>query len=224
MRLQPTGLSLSFFVDPAARADDSGMLRAILKPGDTYVDVGANIGHLAIEAALIVGPAGKVVAIEAHPTTCEYCNENIRLNGLGQRIDLVRCAIGDSRGVVCFSDNAPSSADQNRVIAEGALRVPRFRLDDLIGAGTIALLKIDVEGYELFVLRGAESILPNVRAIYFEAWDSHYSNYGYTFPEIYDLLTARNFSIYRVFDGERSPVSRTQSFSSCQNLLALRQS
>lgn len=221
LRLQPTGLSLSFFVDPEARADDSNALKTLLRPGDTYVDVGANIGHLAIEAALILGKQGKVVAIEAHPKTSRYCEENIALNGLGETIRLINCAVGDSAGFVHFSDNAPSSADQNRVVTSSGLTVPKSRLDELLDVGPIALLKIDVEGYELFVLRGAAALLPSVRAIYFEAWDQHFANYQYQFSDVYDLLAARGFSICRLAVGELVPVARNERFATCENLLAL---
>lgn len=222
LRLEPTGLSLSFFVDPGARADDSTALKMLLRPGDTYVDVGANIGHLAIEAALIVGKSGKVVAIEAHPLTSHYCEENIVLNGLNDAIQLMNCAVGDSAGFVHFSDNAPSSADQNRVVTSSGLTVPKARLDELLQPAPIALLKIDVEGYELFVLRGATALLPSVRAIYFEAWDSHFANYQYAFSDIYDLLVAQGFSIYRPAIDKLVPVAREESFATCENLLALR--
>ena len=71
LHLHPAMSSLSLWVNKE-RETDSRVLKALLRQGDTYVDVGANIGHLAIEASLLVGKSGQVYAFEAHPRTAGF--------------------------------------------------------------------------------------------------------------------------------------------------------
>jgi FkbM family methyltransferase len=69
--------------------------RSVLKPGDIFIDVGANIGYYTILAAAQVGPAGKVYAIEASPTTCDLLRANLALNDL-RNVIAVNMAVTDT--------------------------------------------------------------------------------------------------------------------------------
>ncbi len=85
--------------------------------------------------------------------------------------------------------------DQNRISAEGSVVVPAARLDAVIsGAGRYALLKVDVEGLEWDVLRGAEGLLERVDGIYLEVSERHFANYGYTVGELMAWLETRGFA------------------------------
>ena len=82
------------------------------------------------------------------------------------------------------------------------LRVPVTTLDALLSQSVerIALLKIDVEGYEKYVLAGGSVTLGRTDCLYFEVWDAHCSKYGYSSVEILDSLRARGFTLVRLSD------------------------
>jgi|YNPBryunderm2012_1023409.scaffolds.fasta_scaffold28115_2 FkbM family methyltransferase len=221
----PTSLSTALFLDPAARLDDELLLAAYLRPGDVVVDVGSNIGTHALAAAQQVGEQGVVVAIEPHPRIFTYLQENVRRNQLAN-ITTLNLAIGDHDGEVAFSDRWED--DENAVLPQGQapLRVPVRRLDTLAPAvpRPIALLKIDVEGYELAVLRGACATLPRVAAVLWEACEEHCARYGYAAGEVYSLLEEHGFTSYWFKPRERVlvPLPTPRPRVGCCNLLALR--
>lgn len=219
LHLHPASLSMSLWLDQDDRHSDSDILKAILRPGDVYVDVGANIGHLAIEAALIVGRSGSVTAFEAHPRTAEFLRQNIQLNQLFN-IRIAQLAVGATFGWVNFTDSC--SDDQNMVADSGDIAVPLVTLDGLLGSQSVTLLKIDVEGFEKFVLLGGGSLIEKVKFIYFEAWDEHFAKYDYTFSDIFDLLAQRQFEIVDCSGSKITKLNRVAKFPACVNLLAYR--
>ena len=134
-------------------------LKAYLRNGMVYVDVGANIGSHVINAARLVGRTGTVFAFEADPDTFELLMKNIKLNGLDNVIFQQTCVTEDV-GTVSFykhKDSAKSSiVDRGEKVAA---TLPADKLDNLIPANArIDILKIDVEGAELGVLKGARQI------------------------------------------------------------------
>ncbi|MEZ0600979.1 FkbM family methyltransferase [Paraburkholderia sp. IW21] len=217
--LHPAALSMSLWVNGNDRDEDSDVLRSILKPGDCFVDVGANIGHLSIEASKLVGPTGRVTAFEAHPRTAGFLRDNIRLNK-SDNIQVAQAAIGNSLGWLHFSDS--SADDQNNVQKSGPIVVPVLTLDVLCADEKITLLKIDVEGYEKFVFEGAGKTLQNTKFIYFEAWDAHFKKYGYSFAEIYNLLVGLGFYIGHISHHELKEIKASAVLPECINLLAYR--
>lgn len=221
LMLHPSSLSLSLWVDENDRSGDSKTLQALIKPGDLYVDVGANIGHLAIEAALLTGPQGLVVAIEAHPTTARYLRENIEMNHLSN-VYSAQCAVGEKFGWIGFSQK--KSDDQNHVLNDHPeITVLMIPLDALLNDLSPTILKIDVEGYERNVLLGGRETLRRTKYIYFEAWDKHFEKFGYDFSVIYDLLSELGFAIAKITGlGIVEHVGRDFIPSNCINLLAYR--
>jgi FkbM family methyltransferase len=217
LHFHPASLPMSLWFDSNDRHSDSHILSAILRPGDIYVDVGANVGHLAIEAALIVGNSGRVAAFEAHPRTVNFLRQNIQLNQLNN-IRVAQVAVGASCGWVGFTDN--DSDDQNMVAHDGQIVVPLITLDSLLADESPTLLKIDVEGFELFVLLGATALLERTQFIYFEAWDDHFKKNGYTFADVFDLLSSKNFEIVSFIGTSITKVSRDTAMPNCVNLLA----
>lgn len=220
LHFAPSVLSLALWVDRSDRAADSDILQRLLKPGDHYVDIGANIGHLAIEARLLVGPSGQVTAIEAHPRTANFLRKNLDLNSLCD-IKVANIACGETPEWVRFSDIR--SDDQNAVVNTGeGMIVPCLPLDCIGIMGPIALLKIDVEGYEKYVLAGARETLVNVDFILFEAWDEHFKRYGYVFSDIADFLHKLGFELGVPSAAGVEIISSNFSLPSCINLLAFR--
>jgi FkbM family methyltransferase len=139
-------------------------LRASLRPGMTFVDVGANIGYFTLLAGSVVGPAGRVVAFEPTPAVVNRLRENVRLNGL-RNVTSVQKAISDHRGTAQFflSDEDPEANSLFRQnTAAKRVEVETATLDDELSRyaiGKVDVLKIDTEGAELSVLQGARKTL-----------------------------------------------------------------
>ncbi|HHM06439.1 MAG TPA: FkbM family methyltransferase, partial [Gammaproteobacteria bacterium] len=221
LRFFPTALSAAYWIDPAERAADEAFITQALQAGDTLVDVGANIGALALAGAARVGVAGRVYAIEAHPRVFAYLQDNITLNGFSQ-MRVLHSAVGAMPGELAFSDQR--SDDQNRVEEGGAIKVPVATLDALLRdhAGPIALLKIDVEGFERFVLQGARELLARTQCVFFESWDEHFHRYGYTTADLVADLRAQGFTLFRFAGDSFQALPPRYCSAYCENLVAAR--
>lgn len=223
LKFFPTALSATMWLSGKTERDDEERLLArLLRAGDIYVDVGANIGALAIAGKLSVGPTGQVIAIEAHPRTARFLQENVRLNNL--EIKCINIAVGDQSGEIMFSNIR--SDDQNQVVqhSTAGIRVNIAKLDDILDIKIkIRLLKIDVEGYELKVLQGSNNILKNTDFVLFESWDSHFSKFEYTLSDIISVFESRQFSVFRITnETELHALDSTAISRNCENLLAVR--
>lgn len=136
-------------------------------PGSCAFDVGANVGLFAVDLSRIVGPTGRVFAIEPLSATAELLRANVKSNGC-LNVEVVVAAAGAVAGQVELKlarDPAQhSTATQLPMgqIAVGSVKVPCVTLDDLWeGAGRplVSFVKIDVEGAEEDVLRGAQAMI-----------------------------------------------------------------
>jgi FkbM family methyltransferase len=216
VRFYPAAYSATLWLNPKEHLADENVLRCVLHKDDCVIDIGANIGVLTLAASRIVGNTGRVYSVEAHPRTYRYLLGNLKLNRV-VNVSPLNVACGSHNGTVRFSDR--KSDDQNAVSPDG-LSVPVRRMDELIPQSEeIALLKVDVEGYEKFVFEGAVGILPRVKTIYFESCRQHFASFGYHLSDIVDLLADFQFQIFRL-NGES--VNRAYESEVCENLLATR--
>lgn len=193
----PTRFAMLLYRYPALLREDEQFLTRVLKPGMTYVDVGANIGTTTLAAAGAVGVSGTVIAFEPHPGTFRDLAGSVALNpDLESRISLVPSAVGDTVGHARISD-LPEN-DVNHIGEEG-ITVPITTLDEALkSVEHIDLLKIDVEGYERSVLRGAARTLAKTDAVYFESCEANFSQFGYSADEVFGLLHECGFTCYAV--------------------------
>lgn len=131
-----------------------------VEPGSTVVDVGANHGYYTLLLADLVGPAGRVAAVEPHPKTCELLRRSVDVNGFRSRTSIFECAVSSQDGELLhfFSpENEPKNA---RVVGNapnsGGMTVLGSRLDTLLTEWPrIDFMKIDVEGAEEAAVDGA---------------------------------------------------------------------
>lgn len=139
-----------------------------LRPGDVFIDVGANVGAFSLLAADVVGDAGKVIAIEASPRIASALRANIDLNPpLARRIDVVEAAVADSPGTLTIHSGPAKNLGKTTLLVErgeGAEAVVRAdalpALVDHRWIRSARLIKIDVEGAERAVLAGLQPCLP----------------------------------------------------------------
>jgi FkbM family methyltransferase len=163
------------------------LLRAFIKPGDTVIDAGANIGTHTVALANAVGPTGTVHAYEPQRRLFTMLAGNVALNAL----EWVVChqeAVGDAMGQICvpplpppdtvFNHSAVPLVDANSPTPESGSgeTVPLVTLDSL-DLSKCAVIKVDVEGMEAAALRGATRLIERCRpVIYVEHNDANSSN------------------------------------------------
>lgn len=151
----------------------TAVFRAALKPGDVVVDVGANVGAHALLAAHLVGPHGRVHAVEASPFIHDRLCRNIEANG-AWNIRTYNLAATDAPGPVTVFLHDASNLGCTTIVAAEATRLGAVReavvegrpLGQIVPEADLLaarLIKIDVEGAEWLVLRGLAPLLPRLR-------------------------------------------------------------
>lgn len=182
---------------------DMAFLLHVLREDDLFVDVGANVGSYTILACSAVGARG--MAFEPVPDSYRRLVENIRLNGVEDRVFCVNKGVGDRSGQVSFTSDAGT---MNHALApdesnESAISVEVTSLDAELKDAGPAILKIDVEGYEAPVLRGAEETLKKsaLRSVIIELNGSG-DRYGFDETRIVELMLDHGFEpcSYSPFD------------------------
>ena len=184
---------LAFCTRGQPEYDDMMFVRRYLRSGDLFVDVGAHVGLYAVLAASI---AQKVIAIEPHPATAACLRANLNLNGFAN-VEALATAVGRSRGTVRLT---AAYDDGNYVVAEpgtalDTITVPAIQLDDLVSARP-AIVKLDVEGYEIEVLAGAERLLGEHPVWIAELLDAP-RRYGHANQDVRKVFESHGYRPYR---------------------------
>src|SRR5205823_2042071 len=155
-----TGMSaatLTIYIGLAEFEDMSFVLH-LLTHEDLFGDVGANVGVYCVLASGVRG--AKSVAMEPVVTTIEALRLNIAINELGGLVDILEIGVGAEPGELDFSINEEAS---NHVVQDGTgCRVPVLPLDEVFAERTPILVKIDVEGFETNVIKGAQRLLKHI--------------------------------------------------------------
>jgi FkbM family methyltransferase len=127
-------------------------------PGSVVLDVGAYVGLYTIALAQRTGPTGRVYSFEPDPQNCAVLRKHVELNNVSDRVEVHQLAVGDKDGFVPFSAGRDS---QSFVGASSSVpeTVRMTRLDTILPRDGIDVLKVDVEGFEENVLKGAEVLL-----------------------------------------------------------------
>lgn len=158
------------------------MVASVVRAGDTIIDVGAHVGTFAIPLARKAGPTGLVCAFEPTPWSYELLLLNIELNGLAGVIWPVPRAVSDK--AAHFLAETPNQRNTGgSYLVDAADGLSSVTLDAWVEANLgdrrLDLIKIDVEGMEPLVLRGAQHLLDRDRpCVYVEVNPDNYSRYG----------------------------------------------
>jgi FkbM family methyltransferase len=145
----------------------SAVLAQVCRKGWTVIDVGANIGYHSLGLSRLVGPQGRVLAVEANSENCRLLLASVEENEI-LNIELFPVALDADRGWSYFTTHVGSNggllSNSSPIFVEGGgWIVPTVRLDDI--ASDVDLIKIDVEGGEGRVVRGAEQTLRRCRPV-----------------------------------------------------------
>jgi len=202
----PSDISRCAFVTGCYEPNEMSLLSKLLNTGDTVVDIGANEGLYSLYASTIVGPAGRVVAVEPSPREVDRLRRNISLSRFGN-INVHELAITDVEGAAELHLTDPRHAGQNtlgepvyeetRVVQ--TVEVRTRTLDSFVESEALDrldLLKIDVEGAEMSVLRGGESTLNRLRpVVLLELQDSTLRRQGSSASELTAHLGERDYEL-----------------------------
>jgi FkbM family methyltransferase len=183
------------------------------------IDVGANIGWTALRLAR-KAVKGKVYGFEPDPYNQERCQENVKRNTF-DNLEVFSTALGNMESTVRMELRTPSNRGGNRIAPGGlggSTLVPLIRMDQAAPVNSlekIDLIKIDVEGYELQVLRGASGVLRKHKPILFvELDDNNLRDQGDSAGELVRFLEERGYSkIANAVNDEA--VSSAMSFTHC---------
>lgn len=190
---------------------ETDYLSSVLAKGDVFIDIGANVGLFGLLASPIVGADGLVVCFEPSPLTFKRLEENVELNKF-ENIDIRNIGLSNSSGNLSFfvsqngydAWNSFAPSQDNKL--ESSIRVPVSTLDiELkdIDKSKIKLVKIDVEGWEKFVLYGGKDFLVKYNPIVMvEFTEENAFNAGYAVHEIYDLMQVFGYVWYTIKNGE----------------------
>lgn len=192
--------------------------RAVLRPGDGVIDVGAHNGRHSLPCAASVGPTGRIFGFEPLPIQHKNLAALIAAEQAAGRamapITLFNCALGDVEGTTDFTivTDFPeySGFQQRQYHAENLQREiiqVQVRTLDAMQAqfGKIRYIKIDAEGGELMILRGASALIAAQRPIIsFELGDASLLNYPYNAGDYYDFFASRDYRVYSIFGLELS--------------------
>ncbi len=192
LKFFPTSVSTSLWLNPNYSDLDSKNIVKILKKNDTFVDIGANIGFLSLVAWSKIGNNGKIIAVEGNKKIAQFLKKNVELNNAN--IKVLNLIIGEKNGYAGIQNR--KADDMNQVIEQG--NIVMMRLDDICkDLKIINLLKIDVEGYELSVLRGGINALEKTKFIFVEILDSLTKDYSYSSNDIKKFLKENNFKQFK---------------------------
>lgn len=169
---------------------------AFLHEDMTVVDVGAHIGTFSLLASKLVGPQGKVLALEPAPATFSCLLATVEANAL-RNVTSLQFALGGTRGALSLSVHPSLPQGHSAVLerSEQRMEVPMLTLDEVSaeqGLERLDFLKIDVEGYEPQVLQGAAEAIARFRPVIAVA-GYHLPEHRHLLPEM--LTTAENYDI-----------------------------
>lgn len=151
-----TDVPSSIITTGTYEADTLEVLRRVLSPGDSFIDLGAHIGFVTLHAARLVGPTGRVFAFEPSPDTSDILEHNVGVNGKSAQVEIVRAgvsgAVGTAKLLVDSDAQADSIAsDLDALGLDSHVEVPVTTVDAFMasrGWPSIRLIKMDVEGQE----------------------------------------------------------------------------
>jgi FkbM family methyltransferase len=184
---------------------ETRLLKKLLNHGDTFVDVGANIGWFSILAASLVGEQGCVIALEPSKRIFEHLSANVALNSM-TNIRAENVALSNQKGSARLSGIADDNAGTGTIVGpetSSGEEVPTMRFDDYRSSQALeqmTLMKIDVERAEMLVLEGAHRSLNDaaIANIVVEVSDERLRSTGNSSAELISLLRQCGYHISRL--------------------------
>lgn len=211
------GIDFSIFLFGAFEPDAVRCYQALLRPGDIALDIGANIGAHTLPLASAVGPTGRVFAFEPTAYAFAKLHANVALNpALKARVQATQTLLGETAGAAvpyAICSGWPLEAGENlhpEHLGEphSTAGATAATLDEILAdVPRVDFIKLDVDGHELAILRGARQLLARFHPpILIELCPHVCTEHGYPFSDLIEELTGAGYR-FQQFDGTALPAA-----------------
>lgn len=185
-------------------------LSKFLEPGETFVDAGANCGLFTVAGARIVGSSGRVLAFEPGPSVLPMLEQNVSQNDLKQ-VSVQRCGLGAESGKVRLYEHPHGASSATLGCAPGSetpfVEIEIDTLDAILarlGVERVHTIKMDVEGAEELILRGASGLLAKQRPrVLFEINPEAIQNLSLKVDGAWNILADLGYSFFKLDEDGR---------------------
>ena len=178
------------------------LIRKFLGSGETFFDIGANIGLMTIAASLAVGPAGRVVSFEPDHANFSILLENILLNK-ATNVCVLNLAVGDKAGEFNLFCSTTEDGGLSSLVDQGGFQqtqvvstTPLDKMLDIFPSRPVSAVKIDVEGYEYRVVNGAKELLSHYKPIVIMEFDESHGDGQYNCLDAGAILLSLGYEAY----------------------------
>ncbi len=211
LNLLDPGISYRLIVDGIREPGHVEQVQSVLKAGMKGIDIGANIGYYVLIESELVGPEGKIFAIEPAPDNFSLLRENIKEKNFGDRERGFQHLVGDTYGSGrLFLSEAANSHSVSPVSGDESIEVPMVTLDQFmvnedIDPSEIDFLRMDIEGYEVMAMQHMNSLFAGRKKplyLFIEVHKYAYEQWGWTLEKFIDYLISRGFILKSVVERE----------------------
>jgi FkbM family methyltransferase len=196
-------------------------LAHVLRPGETFADVGANAGLYSLWVSRISG--ARSIALEPVPSTYDTLRKNVRLNDLDDLVEPIRTAAGDTPGSVLMTSGIGGMNHIVQQAGAATVETPVRRLDEMFAGREPFAMKMDVKGFELRALQGAEPLLRSgaLKAFTIELQDATLNRYGIAAQDVRRFIETFGYvaHTYEPFARALTPLARATGL----NMIYVRQ-
>jgi FkbM family methyltransferase len=174
----------------------SQLIKEFAQKGYSFIDVGCNVGYFSCLFAKYASKEAAILAIDAHPQMVEAAKKNCLLGGFS--FEVIHKAIGDKEGKVTLQwpDNAVSHASIGTFDKEvNSVNVEMTTLPLLLKERSMGktVLKVDIEGYEIPLLRALDRPIDE---IFFECVEENFTRCGFKMEEIFEMPSLKNYKFF----------------------------
>ncbi|HVT93323.1 MAG TPA: FkbM family methyltransferase [Bryobacteraceae bacterium] len=203
---------------------DEKAIRKMLHPGDVCLDVGAHIGYFSLLFSHLVGSTGRIISFEPIPYTHSFLTRNIEHNQAAN-VTVEHAAVGNHIGVARMLAAPNNRLGWSTISDQGDVDVRCTTIDSEVlrlGIPRLHLVKMDVEGYELEVLRGAAQTIDKLRPkVMFEVNEHALTRQGASVDAINNFFFDRHYKLYKAEKGHLRPIARLNVEAAFFNIFAI---
>jgi FkbM family methyltransferase len=189
---------------------ETALFKKAIKPGQTVLDIGANIGYYTLIAAKIVGPRGKVYAFEPDPDNFSLLKKNVEINGYANVV-LINKAVSDKTKTAPFFLNKTNKGDHRLYDSNDgrpSILVQTVKLDDFFKKlnSKIHFIKMDIQGSEAMALEGLKATIKNNSRIKLmtEFWPYGLNQAGHSPSDYLKTLKTLKFKLWEISEKEKT--------------------
>lgn len=205
------GLEGSIYYHGTYEAGTLNVIKGCLRKGDSFIDIGSNIGLMSLFASQLIGENGTVYSFEPEPETFGILKKNIEINKRNNILTFDTAIGSETNTATIYSGTRGSRGSASLIKPDeknsSGKEVQVQTLDEFIAANTISnirMIKIDVEGWELEVLKGARQLLgnPNAPIVSIEYSGLHPVQNGQLLEVYKYILSVNDYGVYKLEKGK----------------------